>query len=578
MVDDYESVYRRLIAAAPRPRERHRPRASRSATTTTSSPPSVAADCPSSSSSTTRLPGRRPARRLPPPAAERVRLLRGGDAVPPPPRAALPRRAAPASSTRASSEDAAAGSPSSSPTPTCCAIAAGCMLPGRSLRIARRLSLYGGSSTSCWSLESFARGARDVVLSLRSSRPTSSTCSRCGASARARGARCCRPGVDEADGVGSPIAGSTTSCARRSSAFDPAPGRLDADGADYRLAVLAPGPSVELTVSARRPRRTPAPVSMPLGDGDALRRRRAATEPLERGGTAVAHDHDLFDRWVARSRRDLHLLLTETPDGFVPYAGIPWYVAPFGRDASSRASRSCPSSPSIAAGHAALPGPPQSARGRRHLHRPGAGQDRSTSTGGARWRPAARSRSSPTTAASTRRRSSSCCWRSTSGGRRTPVRARAVAGRRARARLDAGATPTPTARLPHLPAALAAWARQPGLEGLPRRHHARRRASWPSAPDRARRGAGLPLRGAAGAPPARRARRGAPERAPRSGERAPRLRDGSSATSGWRTRPSTRWPSTARAQPCRVVTSNPGHCLWTRHRRAQRARAVVGRA
>jgi glycogen debranching enzyme len=46
----------------------------------------------------------------------------------------------------------------------------------------------------------------------------------------------------------------------------------------------------------------------------------------------------------------LHLLLTETPDGFVPYAGIPWYVAAFGRDALITALQVLPFEPAIAAG------------------------------------------------------------------------------------------------------------------------------------------------------------------------------------------------------------------------------------
>ena len=39
-----------------------------------------------------------------------------------------------------------------------------------------------------------------------------------------------------------------------------------------------------------------------------------------------------FNDWVQRSIADLHLLRTETHAGTYPYAGIPWFCTPFGRD------------------------------------------------------------------------------------------------------------------------------------------------------------------------------------------------------------------------------------------------------
>ncbi|MGH2535234.1 MAG: amylo-alpha-1,6-glucosidase [Thermomicrobiales bacterium] len=47
---------------------------------------------------------------------------------------------------------------------------------------------------------------------------------------------------------------------------------------------------------------------------------------------AVATDDPLFNAFVHQSTADLNTLQTSFPEGAMPAAGIPWFVAPFGRD------------------------------------------------------------------------------------------------------------------------------------------------------------------------------------------------------------------------------------------------------
>lgn len=43
-------------------------------------------------------------------------------------------------------------------------------------------------------------------------------------------------------------------------------------------------------------------------------------------------DNEQFNNWINRSASDLRSLLVQTPQGFYPYAGVPWYNTAFGRD------------------------------------------------------------------------------------------------------------------------------------------------------------------------------------------------------------------------------------------------------
>jgi glycogen debranching enzyme len=46
----------------------------------------------------------------------------------------------------------------------------------------------------------------------------------------------------------------------------------------------------------------------------------------------ISTSNDQFNDWINRSKSDLITMTTQTPYGLYPYAGVPWYSTPFGRD------------------------------------------------------------------------------------------------------------------------------------------------------------------------------------------------------------------------------------------------------
>ncbi|HYB98724.1 MAG TPA: amylo-alpha-1,6-glucosidase [Candidatus Limnocylindrales bacterium] len=129
--------------------------------------------------------------------------------------------------------------------------------------------------------------------------------------------------------------------------FDPVPASRSAEHIEYRLD-LAPRDvvTVFLTVSCNVGERCRITVDYATGaalSDDAFR--------SAREHDSVIHtSNGQFNDWINRSLVDLHMMTTNTPDGPYPYAGVPWFSTVFGRDGIITALETLWVNPGIARG------------------------------------------------------------------------------------------------------------------------------------------------------------------------------------------------------------------------------------
>jgi glycogen debranching enzyme len=109
--------------------------------------------------------------------------------------------------------------------------------------------------------------------------------------------------------------------------FAPAPTALTVSSASYRLDLAPQGSATIYATACCDPRESQAMPFLRV-----MRRTHREMKLLIKADTEIHTSNHRFNEMLRRSTVDLAMLLTDTPQGLYPYAGIPWYSTTFGRD------------------------------------------------------------------------------------------------------------------------------------------------------------------------------------------------------------------------------------------------------
>jgi glycogen debranching enzyme len=129
-------------------------------------------------------------------------------------------------------------------------------------------------------------------------------------------------------------------------AFSEPPWRMDAGRAEFMF-TLSPGDRIDLFVEAGAGA-SEAPSQQRFRRAIAHARR--TIRRRERRGALLRTADDSHGAWFEQSRADLGLLVSDLPTGPYPFAGIPWFSTPFGRDGLLTAWQTLWLDPSLARG------------------------------------------------------------------------------------------------------------------------------------------------------------------------------------------------------------------------------------
>jgi glycogen debranching enzyme len=112
--------------------------------------------------------------------------------------------------------------------------------------------------------------------------------------------------------------------------FQPAPASLDTASARFDLSLASQqSESIYVAVCCQA---APRPRTLARAYDEAQAALSCAVEACQGQQALISTGNQEFNRWMNRSTADLQMMITETEHGLYPYAGVPWFSTVFGRD------------------------------------------------------------------------------------------------------------------------------------------------------------------------------------------------------------------------------------------------------
>jgi glycogen debranching enzyme len=215
-------------------------------------------------------------------------------------------------------------------------------VPADQIHLVRRIQVEDGACEIAFSLSSYATTAIRIPVRIGFTADYADVFEVRG-TRRARRGQAIAPDVAK-DAVELRYAGLDESVRTTRLEFDPAPARLGTRSAEW-VAVLEPGERMRIAIRIACAIRKgpdhlrPGRYAVPLADA-----------PRRDAGAQISTSSFEMNEWIRGSAADLAMLTVPTAHGPLPYAGIPWFCTPFGRDSLIVALETLWVDPSLARG------------------------------------------------------------------------------------------------------------------------------------------------------------------------------------------------------------------------------------